>query len=136
MSSVTPGKVTTGAALPGLADAAREFAQAVAAAPQYEAYMAAQTALAQDEEAQGLLRKYVDLQQRFERGGVVFVRSPEDRDEYEKVEEALSQNERVIHFQDAQVELVKLLRDLNRVISDEYGTNFARAAASGGGCCG
>lgn len=136
MSSVTPGKVTTGAALPGLVDAAREFAEAVAAAPQYQAYIAAQTALAQDEEAQGLLRKYADLQQRFERGGVVFVRSPEDRDEYEKVEEALSQNERVIYFQDAQVKLVKLLRDLNRVISDEYGTNFAKAAASGGGCCG
>ncbi|MGE5590621.1 MAG: YlbF family regulator [Bacillota bacterium] len=136
MSSVTPGDVKTGAALPGLVDAARKFAEAVAATSQYEAYMAAQTALARDEEAQSVLRKYAELQQRFERGGVVFVRSPEDRAEYEKVEEALSQNERLIQVQDAQVQLVKLLRDLNRVISDKYGTNFARAAASGGGCCG
>lgn len=121
------------AGLPNIETAARAFAEAVAATSQYTAFAEAQRALEGDAETQNLLRKYTDLQRRFGRGGIIFMQS-EDRAEYERTEEALSQNPFITRSQDAQVKLVRLFRELNQVVSDEAGTNFARATAPGGSC--
>ena len=116
--------------------AAQAFAKSVAATPQYSAYADVQKALAGDPEAQELLRRYAELKRRFDHGGVFVLHGAEESAEFERVEEALSENALIICLQDTQVKLFRLFADLNQVVSDEVGMDFAKAAAPGGGCCG
>ena len=136
MSVQFPYEDGDGPEAPALADAARKCAEAVAATPEYQTFMQVQEVLQQDEEAQRVIREFTAMQQRFDRGGIVFASTAKERQAYKKAEAAFSTNPRVLDLQDAQQKLVELLKQLNQIISDEYGTDFARAAAAGGGCCG
>jgi cell fate (sporulation/competence/biofilm development) regulator YlbF (YheA/YmcA/DUF963 family) len=114
--------------------AAREFAAALLAAPQFQAYDAAGDRLNEDAAAQKAIQAFQQKQQEFQE------RSPEgipdsERAQLEALRSVFMVMPVVIEYLNAQAEAVKVAQEAGDLLSAKIGMAFATSACSGG-CCG
>ncbi|MFW5991325.1 MAG: YlbF family regulator [Candidatus Nanoarchaeia archaeon] len=107
----------------------KEFAQEILKSKEYRYFLSNLKTLRENEKASNLLeefqRKQRDLQRKED--------DSELRDELQKLQVKIKNDETIMTFLRAQDELVNLLRRTNDIISEKIGMPFT---SSLGGCCG
>ena len=126
MTSVTIGE---GQAL----QAAREFAAALAETAEYRAFDEAQVALRRDQVAQDAIRAFQDKQQALGWGLRLGLVTDAERQELQRLEQAMLALPTVQAYMRAQEELSRLCGELAGLISDAIRLDFA--GGCGPGCC-
>jgi cell fate (sporulation/competence/biofilm development) regulator YlbF (YheA/YmcA/DUF963 family) len=128
--SVTNVKVSEEQAL----EAAREFAAALAETVEYEAFERAQRALQRDAAAQKAIRAFREKQQALDWELQVGLVPDADREELQRLEQAMLALPTVQAYVDAQERLGRLCGELVGLISDAIGLDFAGGCGPGCGC--
>ncbi len=105
------------------------FARAIVASPEYQAFITANGALAQDQEARSLLQQYQLKTNEVQHRGY----DAESLDELKALQVRVKENATLTAFYTTQAALVALLKETNDRISAKIGQQFAQARK--GGCC-
>lgn len=113
--------------------AARAFAAALAATPQYTAFERAAEALESDAEANRIINDYEQLQHSLYMMTMLGAVSPEDQADFDALQEALRTNETITAYSQSQADLAVLCQEAGSLLSQRIGINFA--AACGKSCC-
>ena len=113
--------------------AARDFAAALAATPQYEAFQRAAEALEKDARANQIISEYEQLQHSLYMMTMLGAVSPEDQADLDGLKEALRTNETIAAYSQSQADLAALCQEAGGLLSQRIGINFA--AACGKSCC-
>ncbi len=123
-------EVTSAAAV---RQAAREFARALAATPQFQAFEEAEHRLRTDPTAQRVITAYQSKQQSMRMSIMLGTATPEDRAELERLQRAFVNDPTVAAYLQAQAGVTALCQAANEQLSRHIGLSFA--AACGPGCC-
>ncbi len=113
--------------------AARDFAAALAATPQYAAFQRAAEALEKDSRANQIISEYENLQHSLYMMTMLGAVSPEDQADLVGLKEALRTNETIAAYSQSQADLAALCQEAGGLLSQRIGINFA--AACGKSCC-
>ena len=113
--------------------AARDFAAALAATPQYAAFERAGEALETDAQANQIISEYDNLQHSLYMMTMLGAVSPEDQADLDGLKEALRTNETIAAYSQSQADLAALCQEAGSLLSQRIGINFA--AACGKSCC-
>ncbi|MFO7661412.1 MAG: YlbF family regulator [Chloroflexota bacterium] len=114
--------------------AARDFAAALAATPQFVAFERAAEALEKDDQANRIINEYQQLQHSLYMMTMLGAVSPEDQADLDALNEALQTNGTIMAYSQSQAELALLCQEAGSLLSQRIGINFA--AACGKSCCG
>jgi cell fate (sporulation/competence/biofilm development) regulator YlbF (YheA/YmcA/DUF963 family) len=114
--------------------AARDFAAALVATPQFVAFDRAAEALEKDARANQIISEYEQLQHSLYMMTMLGAVSPEDQADLDALKEALRTNETIIAYSQSQADLAALCQEAGGLLSQRIGINFA--AACGKSCCG
>ncbi len=113
--------------------AARDFARALAATAQFQAFDEADHKLRSDETAQRVIGAYQSKQQSTRMAMMLGSASAADRAELERLQQEFLANPSVAAYLQAQSELQALCQAAAEQLSRHIGLSFA--GACGGGCC-
>ncbi len=113
--------------------AARDFAAALAATPQFGAFDEAEQMLRQDQEAQRAIGAYQSRQQSMRMALMLGSATPEERAELVRLQQEFLKQPTVALFLRAQNDLMAVCRVAPDLLSDQIGLNFAGACKKG--CC-
>lgn len=114
--------------------AARDFAAALAETPRFKAFEQAAFAFRQDRAAQQAMQAYQEKQQSLRALLMLNALSDEQRDEFERLQNAFISQPIVQEYFNAQAELASLCQAMGDALSELIGLNYA--AACGVSCCG
>lgn len=114
--------------------AARDFAAALAATPQFATFERAAEALEKDGRANQIINEYQQLRHSLYMMTMLGAVSPEDQADLDALTEALRTNETVTAYSQSQAELVLICQEAGSLLSQRIDINFA--AACGKSCCG
>jgi len=109
----------------------QDFAAAVAETPEFQAYEQANLALRQDQPAQRLIEALQVAQQRARWG---WLAADDGEESLEALQRRTMEHPTVKAYVEAQERLNVLCQDVNTMLADAIGTDFAAAAAPS--CCG
>ena len=113
--------------------AARDFAAALAATPQYAAFQRAAEALESDARANQIISEYDQLQHSLYMMTMLGAVSPEDQADLDGLKEALRTNETIAAYSQSQADLAALCQEAGGLLSQRIGINFAAACSKS--CC-
>ena len=111
--------------------AIQRFASGIAEAPEFRIYEQADLALRQDQQAQELIGKLQAAQQHARWGAFA---ASDEVDSLDALRERAMAHPTVSAFLEAQGQLAGLCQEINGVLTDTLGMDFASAAAPS--CCG
>lgn len=114
--------------------AARDFAAAIAATPQFKAFEGVAEHFRQDQVAQQAMSTYQEKQKTWRALIILNALSPEQSTELESLKNAFLNQPVVQEYLKAQTELATLCQALGDMLSEPIGLNYA--AACGVSCCG
>lgn len=117
-----------------VAQAAHDFAAALAAAPQFSAFEEAAYAFQQDGAAQAALQAYQARQQSLQMMLMLNAVSAEDRAELTRLYQGFADRPSFQAYVRSQAELKTLCQEVGDLLSRHIGFDFAAACGSGG-CC-
>ena len=116
--------------------AARELAGAIAETAAYREYEQARTALHDDEAARELLQQFQQAQQFAQiSGGWGGPAAAGGLGELERLERQVTQNATLARLFKAQEQLIATLKELNELMTERLGFDFAELTKPAGGCC-
>ncbi|MDZ7291583.1 MAG: YlbF family regulator [candidate division KSB1 bacterium] len=128
-------EVYTQTAEPRVLEASRRLARAVVESVQFQKYEQANQRLRRDATAQQLLFEYQQAQQKFQMrqswGGV----SGQAANRIVELQEQVFSNSILKDYFQAQEDLVQMLMELNALLNENLGFDFASLAKPAGGCC-
>ncbi len=113
--------------------AAHDFAAALAATPQYQAYERAEDSLRQDVAAQRVMGAYQSKQRSLRMSLMLGTVSAEERAELQRLQQDFLAQPAIAAFLRAQADLQALCQATANLLSDGIGLNFAGACKKG--CC-
>jgi cell fate (sporulation/competence/biofilm development) regulator YlbF (YheA/YmcA/DUF963 family) len=115
--------------------AARDFAAALAASPQFRAFEQSAYALQEDKAAQTALQAYQAKQRSLQMMLMLNSVSVEERDELTRLYQAFAGRPSFQAYVRAEADVRTLCQEAGDLLSRHIGFDFAAACASGG-CCG
>ncbi|HAD07726.1 MAG TPA: YlbF family regulator [Bellilinea sp.] len=115
--------------------AARQFAEVLAEAPQFQAFEQALFTFRQDAEAQSAIQEFQKKQASLKALLMLNAVSAEDRQELQTLLDRVNQQPSVIAYNQAQGALVALSQELGDLLSKAIGLDYASVCRTGG-CCG
>lgn len=115
--------------------AARQFAEVLAEAPQFQAFEQALFTFRQDAEAQSAIQEFQKKQASLKALLMLNAVSAEDRQELQTLVNRVNQQPSVIAYNQAQGALVALSQELGDLLSKAIGLDYASVCRTGG-CCG
>lgn len=120
---------------PGVQRAARDFAQALAESPVFQAYETAVTQLDNDPAAQAAIHAFQERQQSLQALIMLNALSAEEQAEMARLQQAFMAEPAVVALLEAQDALTAVCQTTAAILSERIGLDFAAACAPGG-CCG
>ena len=114
--------------------AARDFAAALAATPQFQSFEAAAETMEHDTAAQEALHTFQAKQQELKMAQTLKTITLQEQNEFEQLRQAFLTQPSVVAFYQAQASLVAICQAAGDILSDSTGLNFAASACSSG-CC-
>ncbi len=117
-----------------VAQAAHDFAAALAGAPQFSAFEEAAYAFQQDEAAQTALQAYQAKQQSLQMMLMLNAVSADDRAELARLYQAFASRSTFQAYVQSEADLKVLCQEVGDLLSRYIGFDFAAACGSGG-CC-
>lgn len=115
--------------------AARQFAEVLAEAPQFQAFEQALFTFRQDAEAQSAIQDFQKKQASLKALLMLNAVSAEDRQELQTLVDRVNQQPSVIAYNQAQAALVAASQELGDLLSKAIGLDYASVCRTGG-CCG
>lgn len=115
--------------------AARQFAEVLAEAPQFQAFEQALFNFRQDAEAQSAIQDFQKKQASLKALLMLNAVSAEDRQELQTLLDRVNQQPSVIAYNQAQGALVAVTQELGDLLSKAIGLDYASVCRTGG-CCG
>lgn len=115
--------------------AARQFAEVLAEAPQFQAFEQALFTFRQDAEAQSAIQEFQKKQASLKALLMLNAVSVEDRQELQTLLDRVNQQPSVIAYNQAQGALVAVTQELGDLLSKAIGLDYASVCRTGG-CCG
>jgi cell fate (sporulation/competence/biofilm development) regulator YlbF (YheA/YmcA/DUF963 family) len=115
--------------------AARQFAEVLAEAPQFQAFEQALFTFRQDAEAQSAIQEFQKKQASLKALLMLNAVSAEDRQELQTLLDRVNQQPSVIAYNQAQGALVAVTQELGDLLSKAIGLDYASVCRTGG-CCG
>ncbi len=115
--------------------AARQFAEVFAEAPQFQAFEKALFNFRQDAEAQSAIQDFQKKQASLKALLMLNAVSAEDRQELQILVDRVNQQPSVIAYNQAQGALVAVSQELGDLLSKAIGLDYASVCRTGG-CCG
>lgn len=115
--------------------AARQFAEVLAEAPQFQAFEQALFTFRQDAEAQSAIQEFQKKQASLKALLMLNAVSAEDRQELQTLLDRVNQQPSVIAYNQAQGALVAVSQELGDLLSKAIGLDYASVCRTGG-CCG
>ena len=115
--------------------AARQFAEVLAEAPQFQAFEQALFTFRQDAEAQSAIQEFQKKQASLKALLMLNAVSVEDRQELQTLLNRVNQQPSVIAYNQAQGALVAVSQELGDLLSKAIGLDYASVCRTGG-CCG
>lgn len=109
---------------------AEEFAEEITKCKEYKEFMEADRALKNSQDSIDLINKFNRKQEELRHNYA----SESEKNEFKELQNQLQNDKTVQDLIRAQDTLVKLLRETNRIISEDIDSPFA--FFKGGGCCG
>lgn len=124
----------TGVALePQVREAATAFAQALADTPEYRAFEEGYHAYKHNRSAQEAVRLFEDKQRSLQTLQQLGIVEPSERDELNRLREAMMREPKIRAYTEAQNELMLLCQAVVKEMSETIGLDFAGACAPS--CC-
>ena len=117
-----------------VSQAARDFAAALAEAPQFLAFEQAAEMLQRDDQARQIISDYQSKQQSLYMMTMLSAVSLEDQAEMTRLQQALHTDVTITVYTQCQAALIALCQETGRRLSERIGLDFA--AACGASCCG
>ena len=114
---------------------ARQFAEVLAEAPQFQAFEQALFTFRQDAEAQSAIQEFQKKQASLKALLMLNAVSAEDRQELQTLLDRVNQQPSVIAYNQAQGALVAVTQELGDLLSKAIGLDYASVCRTGG-CCG
>ena len=115
--------------------AARQFAEVFAEAPQFQVFEQALFNFRQDAEAQSAIQDFQKKQASLKALLMLNAVSAEDRQELQTLVDRVNQQPSVIAYNQAQGALMAVSQELGELLSKAIGLDYASACRTGG-CCG
>jgi len=109
---------------------AEEFAKAITDSAEYKRFKECSKAMEGDTESRRLMAQYQSKQRRLRLGRF----EPNLMDEMRDLHLKISQNVTIQNFNESSIDLIKLLKLTDDLISEKIGRRFA--VTRGGSCCG
>jgi len=121
--------------LEAVRQAARDFAAALAATPQFLAFEATGGKLDEDADALESIRAFRAKQEELKMMQTLKAVSAEDREEFDRLWRTMQNQPSIAAYLQAQAALVSICQAAGDLLSEQTGINFATSACSSG-CCG
>lgn len=118
---------------PAVLDAIREFAAAIDATPQFEAFEESARALHNDQAATSAIHAYQSKQRSLQMMLMLNAVSEDEKNELEQLRQAVFNNPAVMRYLQAQEHLTALCQTCAALLSERIGLEFS---VKRGGCCG
>jgi cell fate (sporulation/competence/biofilm development) regulator YlbF (YheA/YmcA/DUF963 family) len=123
------------ASLEVVTQAARDFAAALAATPEFLAFEAAGEKLDQDPAAQDAIQSFQAKQEELKMMQSLNAVTPKEREEFECLRKAFLNQPSIAAYLQAQAGLAAVCQAAGDLLSEQTGLNFASSACASG-CCG
>lgn len=123
------------AVAPDLDTATKTFAEAVVASPEYREYIRTAELFEKDTEAQSLFEAFQNAQQQLSAQQQWGAGSTDEIQRVRDLEQQVQENTTLSEHFKAQTELVDTLKELNTVIGEELGFDYAALAMPPKNCC-
>ncbi len=123
------------AVVPDLDTATKEFAEAVVESPEYREYIRTAELFEKDQDAQSLFQAFQNAQEQLSAQQQWGAGSTEEIQRVRDLEQQVQENTILTEHFKAQTELVDTLKELNTVIGEELGFDYATLAMPPRSCC-
>ncbi len=125
ITDTNAGNVSTPTERSALEEVAAQYADAIAAGAAYREYQAAYEALQQDANAKALFAEYQRRSNYVQAAGQWGGVREQDGAELERLEREMSEHSTIARYRASQTALVEELRELNAIMGEELGIDFA-----------
>ena len=115
--------------------AAKQFAEAFAETPQFQAFEHAHFTYRQDGQAQSARQEFQKKQSSLKALLMLNAVSDEDRQELERLKDQFNNQPSVVQYIKAQDELVAISQEIGDMLSKAIGLDYGNSCRTGG-CCG
>jgi cell fate (sporulation/competence/biofilm development) regulator YlbF (YheA/YmcA/DUF963 family) len=115
--------------------AARQFSEAFAESPQFQAFEQAYFKYRQDTEAQTALQEFQKKQASLKALLMLNAVSDQDRQELQRLQDLFFKRPTVVQYTQAQEALVAISQEIGDLLSNATGLDYASSCKTGG-CCG
>jgi len=126
--------MTTGARAE-IMEAARGFARAIGESSQFREYEQAEGNIREDTTARTLLTEYQEAQETVRMLQSWPEGNSSHNEQFRELEEKVFRHPKLHKYFEGQERLASLIQELNKILREDLGFDFARLAKPAGGCC-